>query len=205
MLQANVGLRQAIEAHFAEVDRVGIRNGQNSIVVTTIYVDNVKAFSIKSTKSKIGECKIHDPRIKTVLNSHPVGYLFLNSKYSYVFGDSASVVINTLHELCIMAILDFNENRVRFKNASNTWGRKLLWIETVVAVVVSFACLMGVIYKYKYLGTCRQDDAWVFTIHFIPVLLAFLLSLKQRPSNLVSILSFAVALLIEIIMFCLLK
>ena len=194
MLQANVGLRQAIEAHFAEVDRVGIRNGKSSIVVTTIYVDNVKAFSIKSTKSKIGECKICDPRIKAVLNSHPVGYMFLNSKYSCVFGDSASVVINTLHELCVTAILDFNENRVRFKNASNTWGRKLLLIETVVAVVVSFACLMGVIYR------CSQNDAWGFTFHFIPVLLAFLLSLKQRPSNLVSIISFAVALLNEIIM-----
>ena len=196
MLQANVGLRQAIEAHFAEVDRVGIRNGQNSIVVTTIYVDNVKAFSIKSTKSKIGECKIHDPRIKTVLNSHPVGYMFLNSKYSYVFGDSASVLINTLHELCVTAILDFNENRVRFKNASNTWGRKLLWIETVVAVVFSFACLMGVI-EWSDHG----DDGWVFSLTFIPVLLAFLLSLKQRPNNLVSIISFAVALLIEIITF----
>lgn len=193
MFQANVGLRQAIEAHFAEVDRVGIRNGKSSIVVTTIYVDNVKAFSIKSTKSKIGECKIYDPRIKAVLNSHPVGYMFLNSKYSCVFGDSASVVINTLHELCVTAILDFNENRVRFKNASNTWGRKLLLIETVVAVVVSFACLMGVI------GACSQNDAWGFTVHIIPVILAFLLSLKQRPSNLVSIISFAVALLNEII------
>lgn len=197
MQQTSVGLHQAIEAHFAEVERVGIRNGRNAIVVTNIYIDNVKAFCLKSTKSKIGECKILDKRIKAVLNNHPKGYIFLNSKYSYVFGDSCSIIINTLHELCASAILDYNENRVRFKNIINKWS----WLLFMAEIAVS------IIFTLSYLARCSDNRVLVFGfISLFIVLAAIIISLIHKAitirfSKLTSIIYFAVALIAETVTF----
>lgn len=197
MQQTSVGLHQAIEAHFAEVERVGIRNGRNVIVVTNIYIDNVKAFCLKSTKSKIGECKILDKRIKAVLNNHPKGYIFLNSKYSYVFGDSCSIIINTLHELCASAILDYNENRVRFKNIINKWS----WLLFMAEIAVS------IIFTLSYLARCSDNRVLVFGfISLCIVLAAIIISLIHKAitirfSKLTSIIYFAVALIAETVTF----
>ena len=193
MQQTSVGLHQAIEAHFAEVERVGIRNGRNAIVVTNIYIDNVKAFCLKSTKSKIGECKIYDKRIKAVLNNHPKGYIFLNSKYNYIFGDSYSIIINTLHELCASAILDYNENRVRFKNIINKWS----WLLFMAEIAVS------TIFTLSFLSQCSDNRVLVFGfISLCIVLAAIIISLIHKAitirfSKLTSIIYFAVALIAE--------
>ena len=199
MQQTSVGLHQAIEAHFAEVERVGIRNGRNVIVVTNIYIDNVKAFCLKSTKSKIGECKILDKRIKAVLNNHPKGYIFLNSKYNYVFGDSCSAIINTLHELCASAILDYNENRVRFKNITNKWSWLLFMAEIAVSTIFTLSYLIAIIQWF---------DSWVYIFGLVSlsVVLAIIISLIHkaitiRYSKLVSTISFAVALIAETVTF----
>ena len=199
MQQTSVGLHQAIEAHFAEVERVGIRNGCNAIVVTNIYIDNVKAFCLKSTKSKIGECKIYDKRIKAVLNNHPKGYIFLNSKYNYVFGDSCSIIINTLHELCASAILDYNENRVRFKNIINKWSWLLFTAEIVVSTIFTLSYFIAIIQWF---------DSWfyMFGLVSLSVVLAIIISLIHkaitiRYSKLVSTISFAVALIAETVTF----
>ena len=199
MQQTSVGLHQAIEAHFAEVERVGIRNGRNAIVVTNIYIDNVKAFCLKSTKSKIGECKIYDKRIKAVLNNHPKGYIFLNSKYNYVFGDSCSIIINTLHELCASAILDYNENRVRFKNIINKWSWLLFTAEIVVSTIFTLSYFIPIIQWF---------DSWfyMFGLVSLSVVLAIIISLIHkaitiRYSKLVSTISFAVALIAETVTF----
>ena len=202
MQQTSVGLHQAIEAHFAEVERVGIRNGRNAIVVTNIYIDNVKAFCLKSTKSKIGECKILDKRIKAVLNNHPKGYIFLNSKYNYVFGDSCSIIINTLHELCASAILDYNENRVRFKNIINKWSWLLFTAEIVVSTIITLSYLAlidGLIDSEFWLGFFSR-------ISLLVVALATIISLIHktitiRYSKLTSIIYFAVALIAETVTF----
>lgn len=199
MQQTSVGLHQAIEAHFAEVERVGIRNGRNAIVVTNIYIDNVKAFCLKSTKSKIGECKIYDKRIKAVLNNHPKGYIFLNSKYNYVFGDSCSIIINTLHELCASAILDYNENRVRFKNIINKWSWLLFTAEIVVSTIITLSYLALID------GLSGDEDYWLVffsCISLLVVALAIIISLIHkaitiRYSKLTSIIYFAVALIAE--------
>ena len=197
MQQTSVGLHQAIEAHFAEVERVGIRNGRNAIVVTNIYIDNVKAFCLKSTKSKIGECKILDKRLKAVLNNHPKGYIFLNSKYSYVFGDSCSIIINTLHELCASAILDYNENRVRFKNIINKWS----WLLFMAEIAVS------TIFTLSFLSQCSDNRVLVFGfISLCIVLAAIIISLIHKAitirfSKLTSIIYFAVALIAETVTF----
>ena len=195
MQQTSVGLHQAIEAHYAEVERVGIRNGRNAIVVTNIYIDNVKAFCLKSTKSKIGECKILDKRIKAVLNNHPKGYIFLNSKYNYVFGDSCSIIINTLHELCASAILDYNENRVRFKNIINKWSWLLFTAEIVVSTIFTLSYFIAIIQWF---------DSWfyMFGLVSLSVVLAIIISLIHKAitirfSKLISIISFAVALIAE--------
>ena len=204
MQQTSVGLHQAIEAHFAEVERVGIRNGRNAIVVTNIYIDNVKAFCLKSSKSKIGECKILDKRIKAVLNNHPKGYIFLNSKYSYVFGYSCSIIINTLHELCASAILDYNENRVRFKNIINKWSWLLFTTEIVVSTIITLSYL-ALIEEF-----CRERhlNKWeaIFGLISLSVVLAIIISLIHkaitiRHSKLTSIISFAVALIAETVTF----
>ncbi len=193
MQQTLVGLRQAIEAHFADVERAGIRNGKNAIVVTTIYIDNVKAFRIKSTKSKIGECKVCDKRLKAVLNNHPVGYLFINSKYSYVFGDSATVAFSTLHELCVTAILDFNENRVRFKSETNKWSWMLFMIEIAVSITISL------VYSYLFLwdGHCNEIFRAIFWIFVLaPTILSLIFrTITIRYSTLTSIISFVIALI----------
>ena len=197
MQQTSVGLHQAIEAHFAEVERVGIRNGRNAIVVTNIYIDNVKAFCLKSSKSKIGECKILDKRIKAVLNNHPKGYIFLNSKYSYVFGDSCSIIINTLHELCASAILDYNENRVRFKNIINKWSWLLFTAEIVVYTIITLS----------YLALCSDNRVLLAgMISLYIVLAAIIISLIHKAitirfSKLTSIISFTVALIAETVTF----
>ena len=199
MQQTSVGLHQAIEAHFAEVERVGIRNGCNAIVVTNIYIDNVKAFCLKSTKSKIGECKIYDKRLKAVLNNHPKGYIFLNSKYNYVFGDSCSIIINTLHELCASAILDYNENRVRFKNIINKWSWLLFTAEIVVSTIFTLSYFIPIVQWF---------DSWfyMFGLVSLSVVLAIIISLIHkaitiRYSKLVSTISFAVALIAETVTF----
>ncbi len=200
MQQTSVGLHQAIEAHFAEVERVGIRNGRNAIVVTNIHIDNVKAFCLKSTKSKIGECKILDKRIKAVLNNHPKGYIFLNSKYSYVFGDSCSIIINTLHELCASAILDYNENRVRFKNIINKWSWLLFMAEIVVSTIITLS------YFALIEELCLNKWESIFGLISLSVVLAIIISLIHkgitiRFSNLTSIISFTVALIAETVTF----
>ena len=197
MQQTSVGLHQAIEAHFAEVERVGIRNGRNAIVVTNIYIDNVKAFCLKSTKSKIGECKILDKRIKAVLNNHPKGYIFLNSKYSYIFGDSCSIIINTLHELCASAILDYNENRVRFKNIINKWSWLLFMAEIAVSTIFTLS-------YFALIEDLPANDDYGFVS--LSVVLAIIISLIHkaitiRYSELTSIISFAVALIAETVTF----
>ena len=200
MQQTSVGLHQAIEAHFAEVERVGIRNGRNAIVVTNIYIDNVKAFCLKSTKSKIGECKILDKRIKAVLNNHPKGYIFLNSKFNYIFGDSCSIIINTLHELCASAILDYNENRVRFKNIINKWSWLLFMAEIVVSTIITLSYLALIEEK------CTNMWEGIFGLISLSVVLAIIISLIHkaitiRYSKLTSIISFAVALIAETVTF----
>lgn len=200
MQQTSVGLHQAIEAHFAEVERVGIRNGRNAIVVTNIYIDNVKAFCLKSTKSKIGECKILDKRIKAVLNNHPKGYIFLNSKFNYIFGDSCSIIINTLHELCASAILDYNENRVRFKNIINKWSWPLFMAEIVVSTIITLSYLALIEEK------CTNMWEGIFGLISLSVVLAIIISLIHkaitiRYSKLTSIISFAVALIAETVTF----
>lgn len=200
MQQTSVGLHQAIEAHFAEVERVGIRNGRNAIVVTNIYIDNVKAFCLKSTKSKIGECKIYDKRIKAVLNNHPKGYIFLNSKYNYVFGDSCSIIINTLHELCASAILDYNENRVRFKNIINKWSWLLFTAEIVVSIVITLINLFVLIMKEGF-----DDSTFIFSIASLSAVLAAIIislihkAITIRNSKLVSTIFFAIILITETI------
>ena len=201
MQQTSVGLHQAIEAHFAEVERVGIRNGRNAIVVTNIYIDNVKAFCLKSTKSKIGECKIYDKRIKAVLNNHPKGYIFLNSKYNYVFGDSCSIIINTLHELCASAILDYNENRVRFKNIINKWSWLLFMAEIAVSIIITLSYLALI----EDLSTSHNTND-ILRLVSLSVVLAIIISLIHkaitiRYSKLTSIISFAVALIAETVIF----
>lgn len=200
MQQTSVGLHQAIEAHFAEVERVGIRNGRNAIVVTNIYIDNVKAFCLKSSKSKIGECKILDKRLKAVLNNHPKGYIFLNSKYNYIFGDSCSIIINTLHELCASAILDYNENRVRFTNIINKWSWLLFMAEIVVSTIITLS--------YFALIEEKCSNMWeiIFGLISLSVVLAIIISLIHkaitiRYSKLTSIISFTVALIAETVTF----
>ena len=200
MQQTSVGLHQAIEAHFAEVERVGIRNGRNAIVVTNIYIDNVKAFCLKSTKSKIGECKILDKRIKAVLNNHPKGYIFLNSKYNYIFGDSCSIIINTLHELCASAILDYNENRVRFTNIINKWSWLLFMAEIVVSTIITLSYFALIEEK------CSTEWEIIFGLISLSVVLAIIISLIHKAitirfSNLTSIISFTVALIAETVTF----
>ena len=200
MQQTSVGLHQAIEAHFAEVERVGIRNGRNAIVVTNIYIDNVKAFCLKSTKSKIGECKILDKRLKAVLNNHPKGYIFLNSKYNYVFGDSCSIIINTLHELCASAILDYNENRVRFKNIINKWSWLLFTAEIVVSIVITLINLFVWIMKEGF-----DNSTLIFSIASLSAVLAVIIislihkAITIRNSKLVSTIFFAIILITETI------
>lgn len=109
-------IQQAVEEHFADIDRLGIRQGNNRITATTIYIDNAKAISITSTRSKICLCKIHDPRIRAILNSHQSGIMFLNSSYSCMFGYDQARLLNTITDLIIAAIPNCTDDRITRKD-----------------------------------------------------------------------------------------
>lgn len=130
---SSVGLRSAVQSHFKDVDKLDLRFGKIRVVVTNIYIDNIKAFSIKSNSSKIAACKICDSRIKAILNHHPMGTMFLNSKYTHIFGDSAESVINTLAELIRVAIPDCNDNRIRY-NDTNRVHQIAFTLQTLLLV-----------------------------------------------------------------------
>ena len=130
---SSVGLRSAVQSHFKDVDKLDLRLGKSRVVVTNIYIDNIKAFSIKSNSSKIAACKICDSRIKAILNHHPMGIMFLNSKYTHIFGDSAESVINTLAELIRVAIPDCNDNRIRY-NDTNRAHQIAFTLQTLLLV-----------------------------------------------------------------------
>ena len=130
---SSVGLRSAVQSHFKDVDKLDLRLGKSRVVVTNIYIDNIKAFSIKSNSSKIAACKICDSRIKAILNHHPMGIMFLNSKYTHIFGDSAESVINTLAELIRVAIPDCNANRIRY-NDTNRAHQIAFTLQTLLLV-----------------------------------------------------------------------
>lgn len=144
---SSVGLRSAVQSHFKDVDKLDLRLGKSRVVVTNIYIDNIKAFSIKSNSSKIAACKICDSRIKAILNHHPMGTMFLNSKYTHIFGDSAESVINTLAELIRVAIPDCNDNRIRY-NDTNRAHQIAFTLQTLllVAGVLSLIPMYRVIY-----------------------------------------------------------
>ena len=130
---SSVGLRSAVQSHFKDVDKLDLHLGKIRVVVTNIYIDNIKAFSIKSNSSKIAACKICDSRIKAILNHHPMGIMFLNSKYTHIFGDSAESVINTLAELIRVAIPDCNDNRIRY-NDTNRAHQIAFTLQTLLLV-----------------------------------------------------------------------
>ena len=137
---SSVGLRSAVQSHFKDVDKLDLRLGKSRVVVTNIYIDNIKAFSIKSNSSKIAACKICDSRIKAILNHHPMGIMFLNSKYTHIFGDSAESVINTLAELIRVAIPDCNANRIRYNDTNRAHQiaftlQTLLWVAGVLSLI----------------------------------------------------------------------
>ena len=197
MIQTTTGLRNAIEAHFAEVDRLGVNMGQNRVVSTNIYVDNIKAFTIKSTKSKIGECKIYDPRIKMVLNVHPNGPLFLNSKYSHVFGESKERLMATLADILVCAMPDYTDNRVKFENVNA--GMKPLLIGTAILTVFS---IFYFIICVKMWGV--EDFISVFCFTVLPAMIATFVSYKATEnsrSTLISIIPLVIAWLIETILY----
>ncbi len=132
-------IRTAVEAHFADVDRLGIRQGKNLTTSTIIYIDNIKTLSIASTKSKIAVCKIYDPRIKAILNSYQVGYMFINSKYSHMFGYDKDMLLNTIMALIHYAIPNCTDDRVKTerKHMTPTWRS--------VHISATIAMLLGVI------------------------------------------------------------
>ena len=171
---SSVGLRSAVQSHFKDVDKLDLRLGKIRVVVTNIYIDNIKAFSIKSNSSKIAACKICDSRIKAILNHHPMGIMFLNSKYTHIFGDSAESVINTLAELIRVAIPDCNDNRIRY-NDTNRAHQIAFTLQTLLLV----AGVLSLIPMSVHIDKDILSDFWIMG----PISLAVGLVSKRLFNN----------------------
>lgn len=136
-------IQQAIEAHFADIDRLGIRQGNNRVTTTTIFIDNAKAISITSSKSKICVCKIHDPRIRAILNSHQSGIMFLNSSYSCMFGYDQARLLNTITLLINVAIPNCTNDRITHSvgGVQKKLYLLLAYVITVINTVITCICV----------------------------------------------------------------
>ena len=141
-----VNIQQAIEAHFADIDRLGIRQGNNRITTTTIYIDNAKAISITSTSSKICVCKIHDPRIRAILNSHQSGIMFLNSSYSCMFGYDQARLLNTITLLINTAIPNCTNDRIMRKDGDTQKSMHLLYSFIAIFVILLIASAITIMF-----------------------------------------------------------
>lgn len=165
-----VNIQQAIEAHFADIDRLGIRQGNNRVTTTTIYIDNAKAISITSTRSKICVCKIHDPRIRVILNSHQLGIMFLNTSYSCMFGYDQARLLNAITLLINTAIPNCTNDRITRKDGDIQKSMHLLYSFIAIFVIILIASAIPII---SYWGL---DDIWVILTPLIPELLAIFIS-----------------------------
>lgn len=162
MTSSTIGLRQAIEAHFAEVDRLGIQQGKDYIVNTIIYIDNTKAFSVKSTRTKIGVCKIYDPRIKANLNTAINGVVFINSKYSYMFGYDQSSIISVISDLVNKIIPNCATDRITYENKKGLC-KKYSIVNYVVALICCWWSVIETIeVEKKYNGGHEEDAAYTY-------------------------------------------
>ena len=167
-----VNIQQAIEAHFADIDRLGIRQGNNRITTTTIYIDNAKAISITSTSSKICVCKIHDPRIRAILNSHQSGIMFLNSSYSCMFGYDQARLLNAITLLINTAIPNCTNDRITRKDGD---------IQKSMHLLYSFIAIYVIIFIVANIMISAIDDRGDVTyviLSLIPELLTIFISYK---------------------------
>lgn len=169
-LLANI--QQAIEAHFADIDRLGIRQGNNRVTTTTIYIDNAKAISITSSRSKICVCKIHDPRIRAILNSHQSGIMFLNSSYSCMFGYDQARLLNAVTLLINTAIPNCTNDRITRKDGD---------IQKSMHLLYSFIAIYVIIFIVANIMISAIDDRGDVTyviLSLIPELLTIFISYK---------------------------
>ena len=163
-------IQQAIEAHFADIDRLGIRQGNNRVTTTTIYIDNAKAISITSTRSKICVCKIHDPRIIAILNSHQLGIMFLNTSYSCMFGYDQARLLNAITLLINSAIPNCANDRITRKDGDIQKSMYLLYSFIAIFVILLIASAINMIWD------CGPYGLGLILIALIPELLAIFIS-----------------------------
>lgn len=163
-------IQQAIEAHFADIDRLGIRQGNNRVTTTTIFIDNAKAISITSSRSKICVCKIHDPRIRAILNSHQSCIMFLNSSYSCMFGYDQARLLNAITLLINVAIPNCTNDRITRKDGDIQKSMYLLYSFIAIFVILLIASAITIIF------TWGPDDLGSILIALIPELLAIFIS-----------------------------
>ena len=164
-------IQQAIEAHFADIDRLGIRQGNNRVTTTTIFIDNAKAISITSSKSKICVCKIYDPRIRAILNSHQSGIMFLNSSYSCMFGYDQARLLNAITLLINAAIPNCTNDRITRKDGDVRKSMYLIYSFIAIYVVIFFVA--NIIISANTIG-----DVTYVILSLIPELLTIFISYK---------------------------
>ena len=161
-------IQQAIEAHFADIDRLGIRQGNNRVTTTTIFIDNAKAISITSSKSKICVCKI---RIRAILNSHQSGIMFLNSSYSCMFGYDQARLLNAITLLINAAIPNCTNDRITRKDGDVRKSMYLIYSFIAIYVVIFFVANIMI-------SVNTNGDVTYVILSLIPELLTIFISYK---------------------------
>lgn len=200
-------LIQAIEAHFADVDILGIRQGNDRVVTTTIYIDNAKTLSITSTKSGIAVCKIYDLRIKAILNCHSRGMMFLNSKFSHMFGYDQAVITDTITELIYSAIPGCANDRIVHKVRGVQKYPYLLFTYILTYIYSHTSFILVYLIELMYTGGPMEDKGW--TIFWVFIGLSIILIAishytinKHAYNRALLIKTYLVSFIIYTILFC---
>ena len=141
-LYENSKIRTAIEKHYEEASRRGfvIRSGRNETIITTIYIDDIKAFEIRSSSGSIGRYSLfssHQNLTIAITNISKRKSVLLPGQ-TKCFGDDKYGLVATISELLAEMDLNLSDSRIRVDSyvTNNLRVIPISIILTIVAVAV---------------------------------------------------------------------
>lgn len=113
----NSKIRDAIEKHYEEVGRRGyiIKSGRNETLITTIYIDDKRAFEVRSSNGNIGGYSVfanHQDLTIALTNLSKRKSVLLPGK-TKCFGDDKNELVATISELLAEIDPTLSDNRIR--------------------------------------------------------------------------------------------
>lgn len=151
-LYENSKIRTAIEKHYEEASRRGfvIRSGRNETIITTIYIDNIKAFEIRSSNGSIGRYSLfssHQNLTIAITNISKRKSVLLPGQ-TKCFGDDKYGLVATISELLAEMDLNLSDSRIRV-DSYVTNNLRVIPI-SIILTIVAVAVLIIEQYEYCY-------------------------------------------------------